>query len=66
MAYLNSLSNSLSENVNFHKDSAKKKRQKKKGYAVCSFGALLTCFAHSRIGKSTIWSASQCKMSRYR
>ena len=60
MPYLNSLSNFLSENVNFHKDRAKNK----KVMLYISFRALLTCFVHSRIGKSTIWSANQCKMSR--
>ena len=51
MAYLNSLSNFLSENVNFHKDRAKNKNI----MLFISFQVLLTCFAHSRIGKSTIW-----------
>ena len=50
----------LSGNVNFHKDRAKNK----KVVLYISFRALLTCFVHSRIGKSTIWSACQCKMSR--
>ena len=60
MAYLNSLSNSLSENVNFHKDRLK---TKKVILFIC-FRALLTCFVHSRIGTSTIWTTNQCKMSR--
>ena len=60
MPYLNSLSNFLSENVNFHKDRAKNK----KVMQYVSFRALLTCFVHSRIGKRTILSANQCKMSR--
>ena len=47
MAYLNSLSNFLSENVNFHKDRAKNK----KVMLYISFQALLPCFVHSRILK---------------
>ena len=45
MAYLNSLSNFLSENVNFHKDRAKNK----KVMLYISFRALLTCFVHGHI-----------------
>ena len=48
MAYFNSLSNFLSENVNFRKDRAKNK----KVMLYISFRALLTCFVHGRIGKS--------------
>ena len=59
-AYLNSLSNLLPENVNFDKDRAKNK----KVMLFISIRALLTCFVQSRIGKSTVWSTNQCKMSR--
>ena len=54
MAYLNSLSNFLSENVNFYQDRTKNK----KVMACVSFRALSTCFVHSCIGKSTILSSN--------